>query len=91
MKFNCGCGWPGFYTNIPGAVYEDADSDGSGRREVMCAACCGHLGHVFRGENFGNPLPNERHCVNSGSLKFLDDASGRIMKPKFRGLLYPHE
>ena len=22
MKFDCGCGWPGFYGNIEGAVYE---------------------------------------------------------------------
>ena len=26
------------------------------------AACGGHLGHVFKGERFNNPV-DERHCV----------------------------
>ena len=45
MKFACGCGWPGFWTNLPKAVRELPDEDGH-RVEIVCNACNGHLGHV---------------------------------------------
>lgn len=75
MKFQCGCGWPGFWTNAAKAVREEPDSDGQ-RVEILCNACNSHLGHVFRGEGFKNPL-NERHCVNSICLRFVARAALR--------------
>lgn len=44
------------------------DPDGI-QTEITCATCGGHLGHVTKGEGFKTPT-DERHCVNSVSVKF---------------------
>ncbi|KAJ2354713.1 Peptide methionine sulfoxide reductase B2, chloroplastic [Coemansia erecta] len=72
-KFDAHCGWPAFYEALPGAVKcIDDNSLGMTRTEIVCSKCNSHLGHVFRGEGFDTPT-DERHCVNSISLKLNKD------------------
>eukprot|EP01026_Neomeris_dumetosa_P074979 TRINITY_DN7856_c0_g1_i11.p1 TRINITY_DN7856_c0_g1~~TRINITY_DN7856_c0_g1_i11.p1 ORF type:complete len:178 (-),score=13.94 TRINITY_DN7856_c0_g1_i11:202-735(-) len=69
-KFDSGCGWPAFYDNMSNAVERNVDNSfGMQRIEIVCKNCGAHLGHVFQGEGFPTPT-NERHCVNSVSIKF---------------------
>merc|ERR1711991_452207 len=71
-KFNSGCGWPAFDKCYKGAVATTVDNSyGMRRVEITCAACGGHLGHVFEGEKF--TATNERHCVNSISVKYIQE------------------
>jgi peptide-methionine (R)-S-oxide reductase len=78
-KFKSGCGWPAYFDSLPGAVTRHTDrSFGMARTEIVCSNCGGHLGHVFKGEGYPTPT-DERHCVNSISLKFhekSDDVAG---------------
>ncbi|KAL9939174.1 hypothetical protein V8E36_001987 [Tilletia maclaganii] len=63
-KFDSGCGWPAFFEGIPGALHLHEDRTfGMTRTEMTCAACGGHVGHVFKGEGFPTPT-DERHCVS---------------------------
>jgi peptide-methionine (R)-S-oxide reductase len=66
-KYDSGSGWPSFTAPIEGgAVDEQVDAaHGMVRTEVRCAACEGHLGHVFP----DGPGPEGlRYCINSAAL-----------------------
>lgn len=68
-KFDSHCGWPSFYSPMDNdrIVYLEDTSLGYPRTEVRCAACGGHLGHVFEGEGYGTPT-DLRYCINSVSV-----------------------
>eukprot|EP00931_Biecheleriopsis_adriatica_P109016 TRINITY_DN83282_c0_g1_i1.p1 TRINITY_DN83282_c0_g1~~TRINITY_DN83282_c0_g1_i1.p1 ORF type:complete len:205 (+),score=42.12 TRINITY_DN83282_c0_g1_i1:2-616(+) len=84
MKFDCGCGWPGFWTNVQDSVYPQADKDGV-RREIVCNRCGSHLGHVYRNEGFGYPT-EERQCVDSVALVFIPEGSPDLpLRCTYRG------
>jgi len=69
-KFDSGCGWPAFDRCYKGAIETHVDASyGMRRVEIVCAKCGGHQGHVFEGERFTET--NERHCVNSASIKYV--------------------
>ncbi|KAB8234908.1 Mss4-like protein [Aspergillus alliaceus] len=81
-KFKSGCGWPAYFDSIPGAVTRHTDrSLGMERTEIVCSKCGGHLGHVFKGEGYATPT-DERHCVNSVSLRFKEGEDGEGAKAK---------
>jgi peptide-methionine (R)-S-oxide reductase len=74
-KFHSGCGWPSFFDDLGGGVVRVRidRSHGMVREEILCAACDGHLGHVF---DDGPPPTGRRYCVNSASIDLLPDAPG---------------
>jgi peptide-methionine (R)-S-oxide reductase len=69
-KFQSHCGWPSFDDAIEGTVNYVRDiSHGMIRTEIICAACDGHLGHIF--DDGPKETTGKRYCVNTSSIKFV--------------------
>jgi len=72
-KFASSCGWPSFYEAYsPTSVrYENDNTHGMRRTEVLCGRCDSHLGHIFD----DGPAPTyQRFCMNSAVLEFEPDS-----------------
>eukprot|EP01060_Flectonema_neradi_P028052 TRINITY_DN37744_c0_g1_i1.p1 TRINITY_DN37744_c0_g1~~TRINITY_DN37744_c0_g1_i1.p1 ORF type:complete len:170 (+),score=29.15 TRINITY_DN37744_c0_g1_i1:78-512(+) len=81
-KFKVSCGWPAFEKGYEHSISIKKDtSAGMTRTEILCSACDGHLGHAFVGE--GLCPSNERHCVNSSSIKYCNDEAPSIPEVTF--------
>ena len=70
-KFDSGTGWPSFWQPIgKEAVHENNTISVIFGREISCARCGSHLGHVFKD---GPPPTGLRYCMNAVALTVRED------------------
>ena len=70
-KFDSHCGWPSFDNAIKGTIIQIKDTSlGMIRTEITCAACDGHIGHIF--DDGPKETTGKRYCVNTSSIEFID-------------------
>jgi len=67
-KFDSGCGWPAFSTEMKDASIAQVEdlSHGMKRTELRCSDCDSHLGHLFQEQQ------GLRYCINSICLEFME-------------------
>lgn len=65
-QFDSGTGWPSFDKAIEGSIKYQPDR---GAREIICAKCGSHLGHMF---DDGPTETGKRYCINSACLDLKD-------------------
>jgi peptide-methionine (R)-S-oxide reductase len=65
-------GWPSFEQALPGVIkIEDDNTHGMQRKEILCAKCNSHIGHIF---DTGTETKSGKHyCVNCVSLDLKKD------------------
>ncbi len=68
-KFASSCGWPSFFDSKykDNIKFNNDNSHGMIRTEVLCKKCGAHLGHIF---DDGPKPTGKRFCINSVSIKF---------------------
>jgi peptide-methionine (R)-S-oxide reductase len=64
-------GWPSFSEALPGAIrFEEDNSAGMHRTEIVCTNCGSHLGHIFDDRE---SVTGKHYCLNSCSLDFKQE------------------
>ena len=78
-KYDSGSGWPSFTSAVvegESSNVEKKPRDATGRFEIVCKCCGGHLGHVFPdGPSKAKGGTGWRHCVNGAALDFSKKTS----------------